>query len=200
MNTVFFFMLVSALIVLTITAPETAFSVMLAGADKAVELALSLFAVYAVWLAVLEIMDKTGVNRAVNRLFAPLWKRVFKGENEKALEYISLNFSANLLGMGAAATPMGIKAMEQMSRGGEKATDNMLLFLVINATSVQLIPATVIGMRAAAGSQSASDIIVPSLVATLISTAVGVALAKLCAAASKKLAGRALPLAGRLSR
>ena len=96
MNAVFFFMLVSALIALTMTAPETAFSVMLAGADKAVELALSLFAVYAVWLAVLEIMDKTGVNRAVNRLFAPLWKRVFKGENEKALEYISLNFSANL--------------------------------------------------------------------------------------------------------
>ena len=192
MNAVFFLMLAGGLIFLTVTAPQDAFSVMLTGASNAVELALSLFAVYAVWLSVLEIMDKAGISKAVNRLFSPLWKKFFKGENDKALEYISLNFSANLLGMGSAATPMGIKAMEQMSKGGEKASDNMILFLVFNATSIQLIPATVIGMRAEAGSGNAADIILPSLIAALISTVTGLVLAKICAKISGR--GKKLPL------
>ena len=151
-------MVAAGLVYMTVTAPQQAFTVMLDGAGNAVELALSLFAVYAVWLSVLEIMDKTGISKAVNRLFSPLWRRIFRGEDEKSLEYISLNFSANLLGMGSAATPMGIKAMESMSRGREKASDNMILFLVFNATSIQLIPATVIGMRAASGSASSAAV------------------------------------------
>ena len=183
-------MVAAGLVYMTVTAPQQAFTVMLDGAGNAVELALSLFAVYAVWLSVLEIMDKTGISKAVNRLFSPLWRRIFRGEDEKSLEYISLNFSANLLGMGAAATPMGIKAMESMSRGREKASDNMILFLVFNATSIQLIPATVIGMRAASGSADAADIILPSLLATLISTLTGVLLAKLCAKICAKINGR----------
>ena len=183
-------MVAAGLAYMTITAPQQAFTVMLDGASNAVELALSLFAVYAVWLSVLEIMDKTGISKAVNRLFSPLWRRIFRGEDEKSLEYISLNFSANLLGMGSAATPMGIKAMESMSRGREKASDNMILFLVFNATSIQLIPATVIGMRAASGSADAADIILPSLLATLISTLTGVLLAKLCAKICAKINGR----------
>lgn len=189
-------MLAGGLIFLTVTAPQTAFSVMLTGATNAVELALSLFAVYAIWLSVLEIMDKAGISKAVNKLLAPLWKRIFKGESDKALEYISLNFSANLLGMGSAATPMGIKAMEHMSKGREKASDNMILFLVFNATSIQLIPATVVGMRAAEGSANAADIILPSLLATVISTAVGVTLAKLCGKISGKM-HKKLPLSSR---
>lgn len=183
-------MVAAGLVYMTVTAPQQAFTVMLDGASNAVELALSLFAVYAVWLSVLEIMDKTGISKAVNRLFSPLWRRIFRGEDEKSLEYISLNFSANLLGMGSAATPMGIKAMESMSRGREKASDNMILFLVFNATSIQLIPATVIGMRAASGSADAADIILPSLLATLISTLTGVLLAKLCAKICAKINGR----------
>ena len=196
MNAVFFLMVAAGLVYMTVTAPQQAFTVMLDGAGNAVELALSLFAVYAVWLSVLEIMDKTGISKAVNRLFSPLWRRIFRGEDEKSLEYISLNFSANLLGMGSAATPMGIKAMESMSRGREKASDNMILFLVFNATSIQLIPATVVGMRAAEGSANAADIILPSLLATVISTAVGVTLAKLCGKISGKMCKK-LPLSRR---
>jgi spore maturation protein A len=88
--------------------------------------------------------------------------------------------------MGGAATPLGIKAMECMQDGSEKATDNMILFMVINSTSIQLIPATIIGLRAAAGSNSASDIILPSLLATIISTVTGVILAKICAKFRRK--------------
>lgn len=196
MNTVFFLMLTASLVALTAIAPDAAFSVMLTGAEKAVETGLSLFAVYAVWLSVLEIMEKTGISRAIYRLFAPLFKKMFKGESEKAVEYISLNVSANLLGMGSAATPAGIKAMEHMSKKSEKASDNMILFFVINATSVQLIPATIVGMRAAAGSASPSDIILPTLGGTLAAALAGVALAKFSAFAAKK----GLPLRGKLAR
>lgn len=186
MNFVFAIMILVALVMLIIVSPESAFSIMIGGASSALKLAFTLIAIYAIWLSVLSLMEGIGLNRAMNRLFRPITKRLFKGESDLALEYITLNFSANLLGMGGAATPLGIKAMECMQDGSEKATDNMILFMVINSTSIQLIPATIIGLRAAAGSNSASDIILPSLLATIISTVTGVILAKICTKFRKK--------------
>lgn len=186
MNFVFAIMILVALVMLIIVSPESAFSIMIGGASSALKLAFTLIAIYAIWLSVLSLMEGIGLNRAMNRLFRPITKRLFKGESDLAFEYITLNFSANLLGMGGAATPLGIKAMECMQDGSEKATDNMILFMVINSTSIQLIPATIIGLRAAAGSNSASDIILPSLLATIISTVTGVILAKICAKFRRK--------------
>lgn len=178
-------MTAASLILMTVTSPDDAFPAMIDGASGAITLAVKLCAIYAIWLSVLDIMEKIGLNKALNKLFAPISKRLFKGEDEKTREYVSLNFSANLLGMGSAATPMGIKAMERMQDGTDKATDNMIFFMVINATSIQLLPATVIGLRSAAGSASASDIILPSLIATLVSTVSGAVLAKVLALPSR---------------
>ncbi|MDE6189462.1 MAG: spore maturation protein [Clostridia bacterium] len=186
MNLVFAVMILVALVMLVIVSPESAFTIMIGGASSALKLAFTLIAIYAIWLSVLSLMDGIGLNKAMNKIFRPITKLLFKGESDLALEYITLNFSANLLGMGGAATPLGIKAMECMQDGSEKATDNMILFMVINSTSIQLIPATIIGLRAAAGSNSASDIILPSLLATIISTVTGVILAKICAKFRKK--------------
>lgn len=185
MNVVYFVMMISSLILITAIAPESAFSIMIGGTKTAIELAITLVSIYAIWLSVLKIMEKIGANKMLYRILSPVTKKLFKGENDKALEYISLNFSANLLGMGGAATPLGIKAMESMQDGSDKATDNMLLFMVINSTSIQLLPATIIGMRAAAGSDSASDIILPSLIATTLSTLIGIVLAKIFAKPNK---------------
>ncbi len=184
-------MTISSLILITAIAPESAFSIMLGGTKTAIELAIILVSIYAIWLSVLKIMEKIGANKLLYRMLRPVTKKLFKGESDMALQYISLNFSANLLGMGGAATPLGIKAMECMQDGTDKATDNMILFMVINSTSIQLLPATIIGMRAAAGSQSASDIILPSLVATTLSTLIGVILAKVFAKPNKP---QSLPL------
>ncbi|MCI8420873.1 MAG: spore maturation protein [Clostridia bacterium] len=186
MNIVFTIMILASLIMLVVVAPESAFSIMISGANNALTLAFTLIAIYAIWLSILSLMDGIGLNKALDKLFRPLTKRLFKGESDLALEYITLNFSANLLGMGGAATPLGIKAMESMQDGSQKATDNMILFMVINSTSIQLIPATIIGLRASAGSNAPSDIILPSLLATLISTVTGVMLAKLCALITHK--------------
>lgn len=185
MNTMFFVMTVASLILVTVVSPDSAFSIMISGASNAISLALKLCAIYAIWLSVLDIMQKVGMSHALDRLFSPITKRLFKGEDEKTRECITLNFSANLLGMGSAATPLGIKAMEGMQDGSDKATDNMILFMVVNATSIQLLPATIIGLRSSYGSASASDIILPSLIATAVSTVCGVLLAKACSLTSK---------------
>ncbi len=185
MNIVYFVMTISSLVLITAIAPESAFSIMLGGTKTAIELAITLVSIYAIWLSVLQIMEKIGANKLLYRMLRPVTKKLFKGESDMALQYIALNFSANLLGMGGAATPLGIKAMEYMQDGSDKATDNMILFMVINSTSIQLLPATIIGMRAAAGSTSASDIILPSLVATTLSTLIGVVLAKIFAKPNK---------------
>lgn len=185
MNIMFFVMTVASLILVTVVSPDSAFSIMISGASNAISLALKLCAIYAIWLSVLDIMQKVGMSRALDRLFSPITKRLFKGEDEKTREFITLNFSANLLGMGSAATPLGIKAMEGMQDGSDKATDNMILFMVVNATSIQLLPATIIGLRSSYGSASASDIILPSLIATAVSTVCGVLLAKAFSLTSK---------------
>ena len=179
-------MTVASLVLLVVVSPDSAFSIMISGASGAIALAVKLCAIYAIWLSVLDIMQKVGMNKALDKLFSPLTRKLFKGEDEKTRQYITLNFSANLLGMGSAATPLGIKAMEGMQDGSDRATDNMILFMVINATSIQLLPATIIGLRASYGSASASDIILPSLLETLVSTVCGVILAKAFSLPSKR--------------
>ena len=194
MNTIYVVMMIGSLLLVTITAPESALSIMLGGAKSAIGLSVSLCAIYTVWLSVLQVIDKTGMGKALSKAFKPLTKKLFKGESDLALEYITLNFSANLLGMGGAATPLGIKAMEYMQDGSDRASDNMILFVVINATSIQLLPATIIGLRASKGSASASDIILPSLIATTFSTLIGVIMCKVLAGKKVKNKEDHLPL------
>ena len=191
-------MMIGSLLLVTITAPESALSIMLGGAKSAIGLSISLCAIYTVWLSVLQVIDKTGIGKTLSKAFKPLTKKLFKGESDLALEYITLNFSANLLGMGGAATPLGIKAMEYMQDGSDKASDNMILFVVINATSIQLLPATIIGLRASKGSASASDIILPSLIATTFSTLIGVILCKVFSSKKAERKEDSLPLKDKL--
>ena len=198
MNTIYVVMMIGSLLLVTITAPESALSIMLGGAKSAIGLSVSLCAIYTVWLSVLQVIDKTGMGKALSKAFRPLTKKLFKGESDLALEYITLNFSANLLGMGGAATPLGIKAMEYMQDGTERASDNMILFMVINATSIQLLPATIIGLRASKGSASASDIILPSLIATTFSTLIGVILCKVFSSKKAERKKDSLPLKDKL--
>lgn len=179
MNIVFFLMSTISIVLLIIFAPSMVLPAMIDGATGSIKLTLSLLAVYCVWLSVIRIMELTGINKVINKLFRPITKRLFPNTDNEAQELISLNFSANLLGMGGCATPLGIKAIEKMDKTQSKtATDDMILFIVINCTSIQLLPATIIGLRATAGSANASDIIIPSLIATLCSTVVGIILCK----------------------
>lgn len=178
MNIAFTLITVLSVVVLIATSPENAFPAMIDGVQGAVALALKLIAVYAVWLSVLKIAEKSGLNRKLSRGLRPAIKRIFKNEKDDAYDVISVNLASNMLGMGGAATPAGISAMSLMQDGSEYATDNMIMLLVINATSIQLIPATVVALRASANSADAGDIILPTLISSTVATISGMILCK----------------------
>ncbi len=178
MNIIFAIIIFVSLTIITIVSPESALAVMLEGARGGIDLSLKLLAIYAVWLSVLKIMERTKLDKKLSSLFSPITKKFFKGESEKTQSIISLNLAANMLGMGGAATPLGIRAMEAMDDKSGKATDNMIMLMIISATSIQILPATIIALRSSAGSASSSDIILPSIIATSVTTLVGVLLVK----------------------
>lgn len=163
------------------------------GATGAVTLAIGLVGTLALWLGLLRVAEEAGLTHALAKAVRPLMRRLFPDvpPDHPAMTAMVLNVSANALGLGNAATPLGLKAMEELQTLNDRrdtATDAMVLFLVINTSSVQIIPATVVAMRAAGGAENPTSIVGPTLLATLISTVVGVVCAKLLA--RTRLAGR----------
>ncbi|MBR5174249.1 MAG: spore maturation protein [Clostridia bacterium] len=160
-----------------VTNPTDIFPSMIEGVSGAINLVIKLIAIYSIWLSVLKMAEQTQLDKKLSRLLKPVVKKLFKGENDDAYKWISINLASNMLGMGGASTPAGIKAMENMQKG-DKATNNMDLLVVINATSIQLIPATIIALRASWNSANPSSIILPTLISSTIATVVGVILCK----------------------
>ncbi|MBO5982660.1 MAG: spore maturation protein [Clostridia bacterium] len=150
---------------------------MIEGVSGAINLVIKLIAIYSIWLSVLKMAEQTQLDKKLSQLLKPVVKKLFKGESDDAYKWISINLASNMLGMGGASTPAGIKAMENMQKG-DKATNNMDLLVVINATSIQLIPATIIALRASWNSANPSSIILPTLISSTIATVVGVILCK----------------------
>ena len=156
------------------------------GAGGAITLAIGLVGMLALWSGLLRIAQEAGLTALLSRAMAPLMRRLFPEipRDHPALAAMTLNVAANALGLGNAATPIGLDAMEKLQTLNpqrDTATDAMVLFLVINASSVQLVPATVVALRAAGGAASPADVVGPTLLATLVSTAVGIAAAKILA-------------------
>ena len=178
MNLVFTILLLASSILLLIVNPAEIFPAMIEGVDGAINLLIKLTAIYSIWLSLLKLLEKTGLDKKLSRLLRPIVKRLFRGESEDSYKWISINLASNMLGMGGASTPAGIKAMELMQKG-DKATDNMDLLVVINATSIQLIPATVIALRASWNSANPSSIILPTLISSTLATVAGVILCKI---------------------
>jgi len=180
MNKFWFFMMISSICVLIVVNPSSVLNEMISASTSVVSLSIELVAVYAVWLGILELVEKSGLSNYLAKLLRPIIKRIIKVEDEETQKIIALNLSANMLGLGNAATPMGIKAMQKLDSGDKVASASMIMLMIINTTSIQLLPTTVIGLRESAGSLSASDIILPTLIATIITTSVGILLGKLC--------------------
>ncbi len=178
MNVAFLIISAISVVLMIARAPEAAFPTMIDGVTHAIELSIKLCAIYAVWLSVLKMVEATSLDKKLSKLLRPIVRKIFKNESDEAYDYISINLAANMFGMGGVATPAGIKAMSAMSDGSDRASDNMIMLLVINATSIQLIPATVIAMRAGANSQSPSDIILSTLISSGIATLVGAIMCK----------------------
>jgi len=167
-------MMLSSILVLLITNPAAMLSEMIGASAEALSLCLELCAVYAVWLGIMELVEVSGLGEKLAKLLRPLIRKIFKIDNAETQKIIALNISANMLGIGNAATPMGIKAMQALDDKSGKANFAMIMLIVINATSIQLLPTTVIGLRASAGSTNAADIILPTLIVTFSTTILGI--------------------------
>ena len=180
MNKIWFVMVVGSICLMLWVNPSSVLNEMIDASSEALSLCIELCAVYAVWMGVLELVEASGLGNKLARLLHPLIKKLFKIDDSETEKMIALNMSANMLGLGNAATPMGINAMKRLDDGSGTATPAMIMLIVINATSIQLLPSTVIGLRAAAGSASPADIILPTLIATACTCTVGILLVKLC--------------------
>lgn len=148
----------------------------LEGARSAIELSLSMAGILCLWSGVMEIMNVCGLSAGLARLFRPVLRRLLPNacKDEETLAAVSANVSANLLGLGNAATPLGIRAARRMARGcGGIASNELCLLVVLNTASIQLLPATIASVRAAAGCKTPFDILPAVWLASALSVTVG---------------------------
>ena len=146
------------------------------GASAAVELTLSMAGALCLWSGVMTVMERGGLTRGLARLFRPLLRRILPRASRDAdtLAAVSANVSANLLGLGNAATPLGIRAAQRMATGcGGTASDELCLLVVLNTASIQLLPVTIAAVREAAGAAVPFDILPAVWVTSLCSVTVG---------------------------
>ena len=202
MSKVWYIMLLSSVTALLFTNPGKAVTAMIAGSHASVKLAIELAALYGFWLGFFGIIEKIGLADKLGRLLHPVVNFLFPGLNKKGEKYVTMNMAANLLGLGNASTPMAIKAIKEMDDGSGKVSQNMIMLTVLSSTSLQLLPTTVIGLRATHGSVNPADFLIPATVATIVSTVLGITLVKLIGLMlkkrkikkEKKKAGAPLPL------
>ena len=151
--------------------------------ESVVNLSLTLLGTLCMWNGIMEIAMNTSFVEKLTNIIKPLMKFLFPNlNNKKAYQEISMNMIANVLGLGNAATPLGLKAMKTLQEENEnkdKVSNHMAMFIVLNTASLQLIPTNVIAIRTSLGSQMSSGIIFPVWIATIIAAIVGVTATKI---------------------
>jgi spore maturation protein A len=153
-------------------------------AETSVTIAFGLIGIMALWLGVMKIAEDSGLVKVLAKIIKPISKRLFPDvpEDHPAIASMLLNLSANWLGLSNAATPLGLKAMEELQKLNKKketATNAMVTFLAMNTASITLIPATIIGVRISLNSQNPQEIIGTSIFASVVATTVAIIAAKL---------------------
>ena len=147
------------------------------GAKTAVEISLYLLGIVSLWLGITKIIEDSGLIHRISHIFRPLITRLFRTipDDHPAISSITLNMLANLFGLGNAATPLGIKAMQDLQKLNEEKVTlsfEMMLFIVVNTASVQLLPFTVVGILSSFGAVNPSGIVLPTICATVISAVI----------------------------
>ena len=158
------------------------------GAAAAVELCLSMLGALCLWSGVMEVMSRSGLSAKLSRLLGPILRRLYPdfAGDKAVMDTVAANVSANLLGLGNAATPLGMEAARRMAqRTPGVASDSLCLLVVCNTASIQLIPTTVAAVRSAAGCQTPFDILPAVWFASAIALAVGITAAKFFARVMK---------------
>ena len=185
MNYIFYFLIVISIIVGAINGRlDAVVNSILSGAELSVKVAFSLIGIMAFWLGMMKIADKCGLITIIAKLINPITKKLFNEipEDSPAIGDIAMSFSANAFGLTNAATPIGIKAMEELQKHNKdknSASNAMCMFLAMNTAGFQLIPATVIAVLISIGYKNPTEIIAPTLLVTSIAFVSAIVLAKI---------------------
>lgn len=188
LNYIWAILILVGIIVAAITGTmESVSTGILDSSKEAIQLCIVMLGVVGMWTGVMKIAEATGLVRQLTRLLMPILRLLFPriADDEKAMGYIAANMVANLLGLGWAATPTGLQAMKELQRihretcgqtgeDPDAASDEMCFFMVINISSLQLIPINMIAYRSQYGSAHPGSIILPGMIATFVSTLAGV--------------------------
>ena len=153
-------------------------------AENAVKLTLTLLGATCLWSGIMEIASKTDIIKYLSAILQPIIKKIFYNldSNKKSYNNIIMNIIANILGLGNAATPIGLKAMGELQKENankDELSDNMMMLIVLNTASLQVIPTTVIAVRKSLGSNNPTQIIFPVWIATVCAAVVGILVAKI---------------------
>lgn len=185
MNYIFYFLIVSSIIFGIINhKTQDVANAILSGADLSVKIAFSLIGIMAFWLGIMRIAEKSGLVKILAKLINPITKRLFNElpADNSAVGNIALSFSANALGLTNAATPIGLRVMEELqaeNKDKKSASNSMCLFLAMNTAGFQIIPATVIAILVAVGSKNPTEIILPTMIVTSIAFISAIVVAKI---------------------
>lgn len=156
----------------------------IASSKEAVQVCITMLGVMSMWTGLMKIAEEGGIIKVLSDKISPILRFLFPRlkKGSAASEYIATNFIANILGLGWAATPAGLKAMEELQKinpDKTKASREMCMFMIVNMSSLQLITVNILGYRSQHGSLNPSEVIGPGIFATLVSTLVGVTFAKI---------------------
>lgn len=177
MNLLFTLVFFACTTLLLCIDPQRFLSTLLDSASDSATLCLSLLSTYAVWLGLMKVWEKSGVSRAVSKLLNPIAKKLFKTDDPETLDAICMNASVNMLGISGAATPYGIRSAKLLDNAPHAEYSSAMLF-VINATSIQILPTSIIGVRVALHSADPMNIVLPTLITSLFSTLLAVLLVR----------------------
>ncbi len=181
-NVIWIFLILIAILYSLLTGNiEVINNGILTHASSGMNLILDMMPLIILWTGIMKIAEDAGLLQIFSRLLNPILRKLFPSLNKehKALGYIASNIAANMLGLGSAATPFGLKAMEELQKDNQEkdtATEAMITFLVLNTGGVTLIPTTVIALRMMHGSANPTEIIITSILATFVSSISGLIL------------------------
>ena len=159
--------------------------------ESVIQLCITLLGTISLWNGIMQIANESSILEKLTRVMSPIVKLLFPEmkDNKQIQKEISMNMIANILGLGNAATPLGMKAMQSMQKENDKKdtlSNSMAMFIVINTASIQLIPTTVIAIRTSLGSENPTSIVFPVWIATMSAAIVAIVATKICIHLSKR--------------
>jgi spore maturation protein A len=184
MNYIFYFLIISSIIIGAINGKlQDVVNSIMSGAELSVKIAFSLIGIMAFWLGIMRIAQKAGIIEFISKILQPITKHLFNElpRNSPAIGDIAMNFTANAFGLANAATPFGIRAMEELqkeNKNKDTATNSMCLFLGMNTAGFQIIPTTVLAVLVGIGYKNPTEIIAPTLLVTSIAFISAILMAK----------------------